>query len=45
VSLLAAAFAPTPLAGPLLILVTVLLVTGTVVGWIRVSQLRKQSSR
>lgn len=43
--LLAAAFAPGSLAGPLLIIVTVLLVIGTLAGWLRVSQLRKQSGR
>ncbi|QNK82758.1 tetratricopeptide repeat protein [Nakamurella sp. PAMC28650] len=45
VFLLAAAFAPTAVAGPLLIVVTVLLLVGTVVGWIRVSQLRKQFNK
>lgn len=45
VLLLAAALLPTWLAGPLLTLVTLLLVLGTIVGWIRISQLRKQSRR
>ena len=43
--LVLAAFVPTDVAGALLIAVTALLVLGTVVGWIRVSQLRKRSAR
>ena len=43
VLLLVAAFLPTDTAGALLGLVTLLLVVGTVVGWIRVSALRKDS--
>jgi Flp pilus assembly protein TadD len=45
VLLLVAAFLPTDTAGALLGLVTLLLVVGTVVGWIRVSALRKDSLR
>lgn len=45
VLLLAAAVSPESLADPALVTVTALLVLGTVVGWIRVSQLRKESRR
>ena len=43
--LLAAAFAPGSAADALVITVSVLLLLATVVSWIRVSQLRKESSR
>ncbi len=43
VFLLVAAFAPNRLAGSLLVAVTLLLLVGTIVGWVRVSQLRKEA--
>lgn len=45
VCLAAAAITPNSLAGPLLVAVTVLLVVGTILGWMRISQLRKESRR